>query len=258
MLPKSLTYTTTTMLKVLILDDEPKAIESLKWELANFCEDVIVVATFTNPYDAQKFLQNESIDCIFLDIEMPQMDGFAFLDGIPFRDFAVIITTAYDQYALHAIKERALDYLLKPIDSDDLVEAVKRVESFKRDSLIKDRFEEVLLNLATNSNSASKKIGLSYDGKIVFLLPDEILYCESDGNYTSIYLDSGEKLFVTQTLKKIEEKLPEQEFYRIHNSYVINLNKVREYLKNDGYIVLVNNKKIPVSRHKKSTFLDRI
>lgn len=248
----------TNMLNVLILDDEPKAIESLKWELANFCEDINIVATFTNPYDAQKYLQHENVDCVFLDIEMPQMDGFAFLDSLTFRDFAVIITTAYDQYALHAIKERALDYLLKPIDSDDLVEAVKRVENFKRDSLIKDRFEEVLLNLTANSSSASKKIGLAYDGKIVFLDPDEILYCESDGNYTSIYLESGEKLFITQTLKKIEDKLPEHEFYRIHNSYVINLNKVREYLKNDGYIVLINNKKIPVSRHKKNTFLDKI
>lgn len=247
------------MLSVLILDDEPKAIEGLEWELSTFCPNVKVVATFTNPVEAQLFLKKNSVDCVFLDIEMPQMDGFQFLDELPRREFAVIITTAYDQYALHAIKERALDYLLKPIDSDDLIEAVKRVDKHKQSSQINDRLEEVLLNLSSQANSkGGSRIGFSFDGKIIFLTSDEIIYCEGDGNYTNIYLEKGKKLLISQTLKKVEEKLPPDEFFRVHNSYIINLSQVREYLKTDGYVVLMNEKKIPVSRNRKVFFLDKI
>lgn len=246
------------MLDVIILDDEPKAIESLKWELTTFCPEVSIVNTFTNPVEAQKFLRQNAIDCVFLDIEMPQMDGFQFLDELPDRDFAVIITTAYDQYALHAIKERALDYLLKPIDSDDLAEAVKRVASHKKNTRISDKLEEVLLNLSNKKGGKNNRIGFSFDGKILFLTSEEIICCESDGNYTNIYLENGEKVLVSQTLKKVEEKLPETDFFRIHNSYNINLNQVREYVKSDGYVVLMNGKKIPVSRNKKGFFLDKI
>lgn len=246
------------MLDVIILDDEPKAVESLRWELTTFCPKVTVVNTFTNPIEAQKFLKHTAVDCVFLDIEMPQMDGFQFLDELPDRDFAVIITTAYDQYALHAIKERALDYLLKPIDSDDLIEAVKRVVAYKETTKISDKLEEVLLNLTDKKGGRGNRIGFSFDGKILFLTSEEIIYCESDGNYTNIHLENGEKVLVSQTLKKVEEKLPVTEFFRIHNSFIINLSQVREYLKTDGYVVLMNGKKIPVSRNKKGFFLDTI
>jgi two-component system LytT family response regulator len=248
-----------SMLSVLILDDEPKAIESLEWELSTFCPNVEVTATFTNPVEAQLFLKKNTVDFIFLDIEMPQMDGFQFLDELPNREFAVIITTAYDQYALHAIKERALDYLLKPIDSDDLAEAVKRVDKYKQSSQINDRLEEVLLNLSSQANNkGGSRIGFSFDGKILFLTSDEIIYCEGDGNYTNVVLEKGKKLLISQTLKKVEEKLPADEFFRVHNSYIINLSQVREYLKTDGYVVLMNEKKIPVSRNRKVFFLDKI
>ncbi len=248
------------MLNVIIIDDEPKAIQSLEWELNSFCKDVTVIATFTDPSEAQLYTSKNAahVDCIFLDIEMPQMDGFRFLDFFPNRSFAVIITTAYDQYAIHALKERALDYLLKPIDSDDLIQAVERIRNFKKENSLKDRLEETLLRITSRHSGSPRKIGISYDGKIVFLDPNEILYCESDGNYCKIFLENGEKLFITQILKSIEDKLPEDTFYRVHNSYVVNLNKVREYQKTDGYLVLTNNKQIPVSRQKKSLFMDKL
>jgi len=247
------------MLNVIIIDDEPKAIQSLEWELSSFCKDISIVASFTNPTEAQSYVaKNDNIDCIFLDIEMPQMDGFRFLDFFPDRAFAVIITTAYDQYAIHALKERALDYLLKPIDSDDLIQAVERIRNFKKQNSLKDKLEETLLRITSKHSGSPKKIGISYDGKIVFLDPNEIMYCESDGNYCKIFLENGEKLFITQILKSIEDKLPEDIFYRVHNSYVVNLNKVREYQKTDGYLVLTNNKQIPVSRQKKSFFMDKL
>jgi len=246
------------MIKIAIIDDEPKAIESLKWELENFCPEMEVSATFTDPRKGLLFFEKEQdIDCIFLDIEMPQMDGFRFLDQIPERNFAVIITTAYDQYGINAIKERALDYLLKPIDSDDLMKACEKVKAFQNENSIKDKFEETLMTVMSNSPNGNKRIGISINGKIVFLKPGEVVYCEGDGNYTSIYLENGEKLFITQTLKKLSEKLNDEVFFRVHNSFIINLSKVREYMKTDSYVTMEGGKDIPVSRNRKSEFLNK-
>lgn len=245
------------MTRVILIDDEPKAIESLRWELENFCPDVEVVATFTDPRKGLLFFQDEQdIDCIFLDIDMPQMDGFRFLDQLPYRNFAVIITTAYDQYGISAIKERTLDYLLKPIDSDDLMEACKKVKEYQKENAIKDKFEETLLAVMSNS-VGNKRIGINVDGKIIFLKPDEVLYCEGDGNYTTIFLLNGDKILITQTLKKISEKLGDVDFFRVHNSFIINLSRVKEYLKSDAYLIMEDGKHIPVSRNRKSDFLNK-
>ena len=244
------------MLKVIILDDEPKAILSLEWELKSFCPNVQVLATFTNPLEARDFLFVNPIDCIFLDIEMPQMDGFKFLEFFPKRAFSVIITTAYDQYGIQALKKQAIDYLLKPIDSDDLIKAIEKIQSLKSDTNLIDILEETLLRFNNSQSQTIKKIHINCDGKIVYLEPNEILYCEGDGNYCSIFLENGQKLFMTQILKTVEEKLPKEIFYRVHNSYVINLNKVREYQKTEAYVILTNGKQIPVSRSKKNFFLE--
>lgn len=246
------------MLDVILIDDETKSITGLKWELTNFSNEINVSATFTNPKEAISFLKNNRIDCVFLDIEMPEMDGFQFLEHFPDRKFSVVFTTAYDQYAINAIKEKALDYLLKPIDKDDLSQTIDKIKSEKKINSLNDSLVEGILNVTKNNGGASKKIALSVDGKLLFFKPEEIIYCESDGNYCHIYLENKEKLFVTKKLKEIEEILPETHFYRIHNSFLINLEKVKEYLKSDGYVVLSNQKKLPVSRNKKNSFLDKI
>ncbi|MCP9767478.1 DNA-binding response regulator [Lacihabitans sp. LS3-19] len=245
------------MLNVIILDDESKAIQSLEWELKSFCPKVNVLATFTNPFEAKDYILNNPIDAIFLDIDMPQMDGFHFLEFFPSREFCVVITTAYDQYGIQALKQQAIDYLLKPIDSDDLIKSVEKIREKRSASNIKDMLEDMLLNINNSQTLGPKKVNISCDGKIYFLEPDEILYCESDGNYCNVFLENGQKLFLTQILKQIEEKLPKNLFYRVHNSYVVNLNKVREYQKNEGFLVLTNGKKVPVSRTKKSLFLEK-
>lgn len=245
-------------LQAIIIDDEPKSITSLKWELQNFCDDLEILATFTNPEDALVFLNKKSIDCVFLDIEMPKMDGFQFLEYFPERQFSVIFTTAYDQYAINAIKERALDYLLKPIDSDDLKQTIDKIKKQQKSFNIKKSLEESILSLSNNNRQSSKKIAIPIDGKLIFLTPEEISHCESDGNYCHIYLENNEKLFVTKKLKEMEEILPAENFYRVHNSFVVNLDKVRAYVKTDGYLVLNNKQRIPVSRNKKSSFLDKI
>ncbi len=245
-------------LHAIIIDDEQKSITSLKWELQHFCAELDILASFTDPEEALSFLKENTVDCIFLDIEMPKMDGFQFLEHFPDRQFSVIFTTAYDQYAINAIKERALDYLLKPIDSDDLKQTIDKIKTQQKSFNIKKSLEESILSLSKNSRQALKKIAISIDGKLLFLKPEEITYCESDGNYCHIYLENNEKLFVTKKLKEMEALLPAENFYRVHNSFVVNLDKVREFVKTDGYVILDNKQKIPVSRNKKSSFLDKI
>jgi two-component system LytT family response regulator len=246
------------MIDLVLIDDEHSAIKSLEWEIGNFCKNVHIVATFTSATDAVSFLNRNTVDCVFLDIEMPDMDGFQFLELFPKRNFAVVITTAFDQYAIKAIKESALDYLLKPIDSDDLIACFAKIEQQKSSVSISEKLENSLEKILQSTVLSQKKINVTNDGKMIFLNPDDIIYCESDGNYCTIFLENKEKIVLTQKLKFMEEKLAQLQFFRIHNSYLINLNKVKEFHKTDEYVVLSNMVKIPVSRQKKSDFLDKL
>ncbi len=242
------------MIEAIIVDDEVKALQSLSWELTNFSDEIHVTASFTDPYEALDYLEKNTPDCLFLDIEMPTMDGFQFIQKIKNKDFPVIITTAYNQYAIKALKNEAIDYLLKPIDTDDLEDTIVKIKKYNSKNYTAERLEKILVNF--NSNPAHKKITFNTDGKLVFLESDEILYAESDGNYTTVYLADGQKIVLTKKLKEVNELLPSDSFFRIHNSYIINLTKIKEFLKTDGYVILKPNHKIPVSRQKKSDFLD--
>jgi two-component system LytT family response regulator len=242
------------MLQAVIVDDEIKALQSLTWELTNFSDEINVIASFTNPHDALDYLEKNTPDCLFLDIEMPTMDGFQFIQKLTNKNFPVVITTAYNQYALKAIKNDALDYLLKPIDTDDLEDTIAKIKKFNNKNFSVEKLEMAMFNF--NSKSIHKRITLNTDGKLIFLESDEILYAESDGNYSTIFLTDGQKIVLTKKLKEVNELLPSDSFFRIHNSYIINLNKIKEFLKTDGYVVLKSNHKLPVSRQKKSDFLD--
>lgn len=244
------------MIRAVIVDDEQKAIDSLSWELKKFNSEIGVIKTFSKPEDAIQFLNSNSTDCLFLDINMPTMDGFQFLDKLVNRDFAIVITTAYNEYALKALKHEAIDYLLKPIDSDDLKETIKKIKKHNTNSLPISKIEEVLLNF--NKNFNQKKITISTDGKLIFLETDNIIYIESDGNYSTFVMQDQQKIVVTKKLKEVNAILPENYFFRIHNSYIINLNKIKEFIKNDGYVVMQTNDKIPVARQRKSDFLDKV
>lgn len=244
------------MIKAVIVDDEPKAIQSLTWELENFSNDIEVVETFTNPEIAITYLKTHTPDCLFLDINMPTMDGFQFLDCINHKDYAVIITTAYNEYALKALKNEAIDYLLKPIDSDDLKETIVKIKKFYTNNISIAKVEEVLLNF--NANLKHQKVILNTDGKLVFLNIDDILYIESDGNYSTFFMTKNQKMVVTKKIKEIDAILPKNYFFRIHNSYIINLNKIKEFVKNEAYVVMESNEKIPVARQRKSDFLNKL
>jgi two-component system LytT family response regulator len=242
------------VIEAVIVDDEEKAIQSLAWELDHFPNEISVAASFTDPYKALDYLHEQGADCLFLDIEMPAMDGFQFIQKLQNKDLAVIITTAYNQYAIKALKNEAIDYLLKPIDADDLRETLAKIRRHTNRTHSANRLERLL----SDTQTINRRITVNTDGKLLFLDKAEILYAESDGNYSTLFLTDGRKIVLTKKLKEIDELLPPETFFRIHNSYIINLEKVKEYLKTDGYVVLVSNHKIPVSRKKKSDFLDLI
>ncbi|WP_299884878.1 LytTR family DNA-binding domain-containing protein [uncultured Lacinutrix sp.] len=244
------------MLKAVIVDDEPKAIQGLSWELTNFSDEIEIIKTFSIPEEALVYLNDNTPDCLFLDIQMPTMDGFQFLEKLNKQDIAVVITTAYDEYAIKALKNEALDYLLKPIDSDDLQITISKIKKFRSRALNSDQIEDILVNFTTSKNK--KKITINTDGKLLFLNIEDIIFVESDGNYSTIFLTDGQKILVTKKLKEVNALLPDGDFFRIHNSYVINLSKIKEFLKTEGYVIMDSNHKIPVARQRKSDFLEKL
>ncbi|HNU60056.1 MAG TPA: LytTR family DNA-binding domain-containing protein [Aquaticitalea sp.] len=247
------------MIRAVIVDDEPKAIQSLTWELSNFGDEIEILTSFTEPEEAIAYLNTSGApmpDCLFLDIQMPTMDGFKFLEKIRNKDFAIIITTAYNEYAIKALKHEAIDYLLKPIDSDDLKDTIKKIQKHVSKQFNSLRIEEALSNF--NAKFDQKKITINTDGKLIFLNADDVVFVESDGNYSTIVTKDGQRLLITKKLKEVNDILPEHYFFRIHNSYIINLNKIKEFIKNEGYVVMESNHKIPVARQRKSDFLEKI
>ena len=184
------------------------------------------------------------------------MDGFSFIRELGERSFPVVITTAYNQYALQALKNEAIDYLLKPIDGDDLKDTLDKLLRHHKKNKISEQLEELLLEV--NRSALGQKVTIQTDGRLLFLESDQIHYAESDGNYTTLYLSDNQKIVLSKKLKEVNQMLPERSFFRVHNSYVVNLDQIKEYLKSDGYVILKSGKKIPVSRQKKSDFLDLI
>lgn len=244
------------MIKAVIVDDEPKAIQSLSWELTNFSDEIEILETFTDPEKAISYLEKNTPNCLFLDIQMPTMDGFQFLEKLSNKEFPVIITTAYNEYAIKALKHEAIDYLLKPIDSDDLQDTIKKIKKFNSRLINSNTIEEVLVKF--NSQHNQKRITINTDGKLIFLDIDDIIYVESDGNYSTIIMVDNQKIVITKKLKEVNSLLPDHSFFRIHNSYIINLNKIKEFIKNEGYVVMQSNQKIPVARQRKSDFLEKL
>jgi len=243
------------MITAILVDDEPKAITSLKWELEQFCPEVEVIATFTNPLDAIDGIGSLQPDCVFLDIEMPEMDGFQLLSHLTYHDFDLLITTAYDGYALKAFKEDAIGYLLKPIDTDDLRKAVGKILKNKEKNDLGTQLRMMLRGMV--SPSSTKKVVLPMGGKVLYLNEDEILYCKADGNYTTVFKSDDSNLLISKKIKDVEALLPQVSFFRVHQSYVVNLKTIKEYVKNEGhYLVLIGGVTIPVSRSKKNELQD--
>lgn len=231
-------------LACILIDDEPSALASLAMDLQVHEQRIRVLGQFDNPLKAARFLNGNEVDVLFLDVDMPGMTGLEFLDLFPNRDFDVIFTTAHSKYAVQAFKSEAIGYLVKPIDPEELEQVISRVEKAR--------------NVDFTRESAHRKIKFSVDKKIVLIEPQRILYCESDGNYCTVCLDDGQQLFLSQKLKQVSDMLPPHMFFRVHNSYVVNLQKIAEFHKSLGVLVLETGIKIPVSRQKRNLILEKI
>lgn len=237
-------------IKAIIIDDELRARTLLKHILQESCPDIEVIDSCEDLPNAVKSIRKTEPDLIFLDIEMPGHSGLELLDFFNEEDihFSIIFTTAYQQYALNAIKMEAFDYILKPIEPQELVLAIDR---FKRRHERKMQKEPAL---SVNAN----KIAIPTSNGIKFINTEQIIYLKADNTYTEIYLDTNEKIVVSRTLKNFEDVLGAfSNFFRSNKSYIVNYNFVSEYVKSDGgYLVMQTKATIPISPDKVSCFLE--
>ncbi|WP_422105321.1 LytR/AlgR family response regulator transcription factor [Winogradskyella sp.] len=240
----------------LLIDDEPLALSAVARMLTQHCPEIKIVGKTKSPEEAVQLINTLKPDILFLDIAMPRMDGFALLNTISYKRSQVIFTTAYDEYALQAFKTAAADYLLKPIAINELKEAVAKVQRKLQSDASQDYIIDLFERLQKTRNEITS-IGLPTMEGLDFVKVESILYCHSDGNYTEIYLENGQRILVTRKIKFMEEKLDGLQFVRVHNSYLVNLNCVTKYIKGrGGTLIMVNGDHIPVSVRKKNDFLD--
>ncbi len=241
------------MLKSIIVDDEPKSRENLQIVLQDFVKNIAVEALCATVDEAVTAINNTKPDIVFLDIEMQQETGFDLLNKIHQIDFEVIFITAYADYAIKAIKFSAIDYLLKPIDIEELKSAVQRVIQ-KREGRTSGRLQILRDNLTAPKEKL--KIGLPTAHGIVFTSIENILYCEASSNYTVLYTSDGKEYVASKTLKEYEDLLIEYNFFRIHHSYLVNIGAIKKYVKGDGgHVILTNEVSLDVSKRKKVDFL---
>lgn len=245
------------MIRAIIIDDEMDSIETLSWKLENYCSDVQIVQCFHDPVKGLDFLKNNTINLLFLDIEMPKLNGFDILQALDHISFEVIFTTAYDDFGIQAVKFSALDYLLKPVQVNELQEAIEKYKGKNKDiSFQQQQIELLFKNIKLEHEGKPGMIALATKESIEFVQPDEIVYCASDSNYTTIYFADGRKKLIARTLKEFDLMLSAYDFFRPHQSYLVNLHHLKEYVRTDGgYLVMRNNAKIPVSKSKREEFL---
>lgn len=244
-------------LTAVIVDDESNSVDVLKNLLASYCPNVMVLGEGENAESGRKLIAEHAPDIVFLDIEMPFGTGFDMLDAVDQKNISLIFVTAYDHYALKAIKYHALDYLLKPVDIDELKIAVKKVEDRKSQQgvtplpvdLLKSYFEKGMDN---------SKVALPMADGLQFVNRNEIVRCEACGNYTRIYLSDNRNYLVARTLGEYEELLSPYNFLRIHHAHLINLDHIQRYVRGDGgYVIMSDGAVVDISRRKKQDFLNR-
>lgn len=245
------------MLTAIVIDDEENGRIALKQKLKDYCPTVKVIAEAENGQEGMEMIQRLQPQLVFLDIEMPGMDGFEMLINIPDKKFHLVFTTAYDQYAIKAIKYAAFDYLLKPIDIDELRETIGRLEHAPVPDITGKKLETLEQNLLTKP--FLNKLAVPTQEGLLFYDINHIIRLEAQSNYTLIYFDDQPKMMASRTLKEFEEILPMDTFFRIHNSHIINLLFIKKYIRGDGgQVEMKNGDHILVSRRKKDEFLKLI
>ncbi len=239
-----------SLIKALIIDDERRARNILKLLIERHIPAITEIQLAENATEGLRKIRSFKPHLLFLDIEMPLMDGFDLLSELETRDFDLIFTTAYDQYAIQAIKFSALDYLLKPIEVEELKAAVHRFQENIEKAVEKNQLYQNLLQSLNPTEKVKPKLAISTQNGAVFLFLDDIIRCESQSNYTMFYLNNGKKLLASRTLKEYDSILSEYQFLRVHKSHLVNLNFVERY-SNDGILHLKGKGQVMVSRRKK-------
>ena len=245
------------MIRCILIDDEPDSLEVMEMLLKNYCPQVSIAACCQTAEQGIEAIHRLRPDVIFLDIEMPNMNGFDMLETFGELFFDVVFVTAYHQFAIKAFKYSALNYLLKPVDPEDLVATIRRIENNKSAPL-KEQLEMLLQTVRGTMAQTIPRIALTTSYGMLFVETKDILYCESDSNYTSVKLEGGKKLLVSKTMKEIDDTLSGPDFYRIHNSFLINLGHIEKFVRGDGgYVVMDDGTEVSISRTKKQDFLER-
>jgi two-component system LytT family response regulator len=245
------------MINAVIIDDERHSCDALKMLLAKCCPQVHVTAICFSGEEGIKTIGETKPQLVFLDIEMPHMNGFQMLEQLPRIDFEIIFATSYDQYAITAFKFSALDYLLKPVDREELEKAVQKV-SKKINPPVSQQLE-ILLQKINQPATAVQRIALPTMQGLEFVPVDSIISCSSSNNYTEFFLADKKRLLVSRTLKEIEDMLADHLFLRVHNSHVVNLNAILRYIKGEGgYLVMTDDSKVDVSRSRKELLMQRL
>jgi two-component system, LytTR family, response regulator len=246
------------MIRTVLIDDETDSIRVLQKLLETYCPQVEVVGTADGVETGLEVIQATRPDLLFLDIEMTQGNAFDLLNRLQPMTFQIIFVTAFDNYAIRAFKYSAVDYLLKPVDIDELVGAVRRVTERSQQRNIVDQMQVFLENMGNYSLAQQKMAVPTVDG-LIFINLREVVRLEAKSSYTQIKLENGEAVMATRTIKDYEDILPETLFCRIHNSHIINLQKIEKYHKGrGGYVVLEDGSEIEVASRRRQEFLRRL
>ena len=245
------------MIKAIIVDDEPNCCEILTTLLERYCPQVKVADICYSGKAALSSIIEMSPDIVFLDIEMPHMNGFQLLEKLQTIDFKLIFTTSYDQYAIKAIRFSALDYLLKPIDRQELQDAVKKAMQSLNQPMPQQL--EVLMQKLNKNGNGGQKIALPTMEGLLMVPVENIISCASERNYSTLYLKEKKKLVISKPLKEMEELLEDHSFLRVHHSHLINLKEVSKFIKGEGgYLVMSDGSNVDVSRSKKELLVSKL
>lgn len=244
------------MIRCLLIDDERNALEMMEWLLKTYCPEVEILEMCSSAGEGIEAIRRHQPDVVFLDIEMPKMNGFDMLEQFDTLTFDVVFCTAYDQFAIKAFKYSALNYLLKPVDPEDLQSTVRRIA--ERKALpTRAQFELLLQSLRQPQKETPQRIALTTNDGMVFVPTESILYCEAESNYTNVVLSGGKRIMVSKVLKDIDEALSGPDFCRVHSSYLINVNHIRKYVRGDGgYLVMDDDAMISISRSRRQEFME--
>lgn len=242
------------MLKAILIDDEPDCIRLLSLQLKEHCPQVQILGQHTSSEEGLQAIRTQQPDVVFLDIEMPEMNGFTLLEQLGDIPFSLIFITAYNEFALKAFRFSALDYLLKPLDTHELQEAVQKAE--KRQRIDQRQLE--MLRSQLQGGLHPQKIAVPYQSGVHFIELKDLVYCEADSNYTKLFLTNGKNYLLSKTLLEVQQVFEERNFLRVHRQYLINLDHIKMYHKGEAaYLVMHGDINIPVAKNQKDRLVQK-